>query len=132
MTHATFKHLYCTHTGLAPEPALQHLFRQCIPLWRRPAMALIHWFDPAAFQLDWTVIQEAAMATNHTEVETAVDSLHYRGRRDLSFWRDFLGFRISGRRLLEVADSLMVRTQVSEEERHAALREQLAALDRPA
>lgn len=130
MTHATFKHLYCAKTGLTSEPALQHLFRQCIPLWRRPVMALIHWFDPGAFQLDWSVIQEAAQATNHAEVETAVDSLHYRGRRELSFWRDFLGFRISGRRLLEIADDLMTRTVVDEEERLVALRQQLAALDR--
>ncbi len=130
MTHATFKHLYCAKTGLESEPALQHLFRQCVPLWRRPAMALIHWFDPAAFQLDWSVIQEAAQATNRAEVEMAVDSLHYRGRRDLSFWRDFMGFRISGKRLLEVADSLMARTAVDEEERLLALRQDLAALDR--
>ena len=130
MTHATFKNLYCAKTGLESEPALQHLFRQCIPLWRRPVMALIHWFDPSTFQLDWSVIQEAALATNHTEVETAVDSLHYRGRRELSFWRDFLGFRISGRRLLEIADDLMTRLSVDEEERLAILRQQLAALDR--
>ncbi|HTH48405.1 MAG TPA: hypothetical protein VMB21_12910 [Candidatus Limnocylindria bacterium] len=132
MTHATFKHLYCAKTGLQSEPALQHLFRQCIPLWKRPVMALIHWLDPSAFQLDWSVIQEAGEATSHTEVETAVDLLHYRGRRELSFWRDFLGFRISGKRLLELADQLMAREQISEEERLVALRQALAALDRPA
>ncbi len=132
MTHATFRHLYCARTGLSSEAALQHLFRQCIPLWKRPVMALIHWLDPSVFQLDWAVIQEAAEATNHAEVETAVDLLHYRGRRDLSFWRDFLGFRISGKRLLQLADSLMVRPAISEEERVQALRQALAALDRTA
>ncbi len=132
MTHATFKHLYCAKTGLSSEPALQHLFQQCIPLWKRPAMALIHWIDPSAFQIDWTVIQEAAEATDRTEVETAVDLLHYRGRRELTFWRDFLGFRISGQRLLQLADSLMIRPAISEEERVLALRQALAALDRTA
>jgi hypothetical protein len=132
MTHATFRHLYCAKTGLSPEPALQHLFRQCIPPWKRPVMALIHWFDPSAFQLDWSVIQEAAQATNPAEVETAVDLLHYRGRREPSFWRDFMGLRISGKRLLSLADSLMDRPVISEEERVLALRQALAALDRPA
>jgi hypothetical protein len=49
------------------------------------------------------VVEDALNATRPEQVKLAIADLHDPARRRRVFWRDSLGLRVSGRRLLAVA-----------------------------
>jgi hypothetical protein len=122
MTPSTLLELYCTRHGRKPELFVEEAFVRCIVPWRRPLVLLVRWLDPDLFAHDRFVLEEAAKATSYDDVVSAVDLLHYRARREFSFWRDLLGLRISGRRLLDLADALFVCKEVGPEQKVAEAR----------
>jgi hypothetical protein len=58
---------------------------------------------PKAFAQDVSVVEDALNATRPEQVKLAIADLHDPARRRRVFWRDSLGLRVSGRRLLAVA-----------------------------
>jgi hypothetical protein len=63
------------------------------------------WIQPKAFAQDVSVVEDALNATRPEQVKLAITDLHDRARRRPIFWRDSLGLRVSGRRLLVVAQT---------------------------
>ena len=83
--------------------AQRRLLFQSMPVWKRPIWQIVEWLNPSSFDHDRDVIREASLAKSIEEVKSSVDMLHYRGRRQARFCRDYLGFRISGRKLMRLA-----------------------------
>jgi hypothetical protein len=89
----------------ACEPAEVSLWAlmECVSPWKRPLYRLACWIQPKAFAQDVSVVEDALNATRPEQVKLAITDLHDRARRRPIFWRDSLGLRVSGRRLLVVA-----------------------------
>jgi hypothetical protein len=76
---------------------------ECVSPWKRPQYQLARWIQPKAFTQDVSVVEDALNATRPEQVKLAITDLHDRARRRPIFWRDSLGLRVSGRRLLVLA-----------------------------
>lgn len=78
---------------------------ECVSPWKRPAYRLARWLEPKAFSQDVSVVEDALNATRPDQVKLAIADLHDPARRRAVFWRDSLGLRVSGRRLLAIAQA---------------------------
>ena len=76
---------------------------ECVSPWKRSLYQLARWIQPKAFAQDVSAVEDALNATRPEQVKLAIADLHDRARRRPVFWRDSLGLRVSGRRLLVVA-----------------------------
>jgi hypothetical protein len=76
---------------------------ECVSPWKRLLYRLACGIQPKAFAQDVSVVEDALNATRPEQVKLAITDLHDRARRRPLFWRDSLGLRVSGRRLLVVA-----------------------------
>jgi len=76
---------------------------ECVSPWKRPQYRLARWLHPKAFAQDVGVVEDALNATRPEQVKLAITDLHDRARRRPLFWRDALGLRVFGRRLLSLA-----------------------------
>ena len=76
---------------------------ECVSPWKRSLYQLARWIQPKAFAQDVSAVEDALNATWPEQVKLAIADLHDRARRRPVFWRDSLGLRVSGRRLLVVA-----------------------------
>lgn len=103
---------FAEHIGRPLPAARRRLFYACIPWWRRPFVVLLEWVVQDTFRLDWAVIDDVAQRRSFEEVAHAVDVYRYRTSGDRSFVRRRLGFRISGRRLLDLAVALFGEPEV--------------------
>ena len=76
---------------------------ECVSPWKRSLYQLARWIQPKAFAQDVSAVEDALNATRPEQVKLAIADLHDRARRRPVFWSDSLGLRVSGRRLLIVA-----------------------------
>jgi hypothetical protein len=76
---------------------------ECVSPWKRPQYRLARWLHPRAFTQDVSVVEDALNATRPEQVKLAIADLHDPARRRPLFWRDSLGLRVSGRRILALA-----------------------------
>jgi len=76
---------------------------ECVYPWKRPLYRFACAVHPKAFAQDVSVVEDALNATRPEQVKLAIADLHDPARRRRVFWRDSLGLRVSGRRLLAVA-----------------------------
>ncbi|HTH47759.1 MAG TPA: hypothetical protein VMB21_09635, partial [Candidatus Limnocylindria bacterium] len=71
--------------------------------WKRPIALLIQALWPGAFRPDFAVLSESADAHAVFQVSSIANDLRVRIEDRVNPVRDWLGLRISGRRLVEVA-----------------------------
>ena len=101
----SFREVYSRRTGIAPEQFERALFARCLPWWKRWAALVICSLWPRAFEPDFAVLSEAADAHAVFQVSSIATDLRVRLEDRVNPVRDWLGLRISGRRLVEVAAS---------------------------
>lgn len=105
-----FRAAFARRFSRSPESFEREVFVRCVPPWYRPvAWAIIRWV-PSWFSQDWQVLQDVARAASLEEVR--VLSGDFRGgiRHRRSLIRDRIGFRVSGRRLLQLARHVLAAT----------------------
>lgn len=73
-------------------------------------MKLIELVLPGSFRIDWAVIDDAGSSRSPSEVGHAVEIFRYRTRGDRSWLRMRMGFRLSGKRILEFANEEFSRS----------------------
>ncbi len=101
----SFRDVYSRRNGIAPEQFEGVIFARCLTWWKRPAALLIRSVWPRAFAPDFAVISEAGDAHAVFQVSSIANDLRVRKEDGVNPVRDWLGLRISGRRLVEVAAS---------------------------
>jgi len=93
----------CQRRKTTPAAAAEWLLYQTIPWSRRLVVRLIRLFSSGAFAHDRHVIGEASRALSVSEVSDAVNLLRRAPNHEQTFLREFVGCRVSGRRLLSIA-----------------------------
>lgn len=73
-------------------------------------MRLFEALFPGRFQVDWSTITSVGNCRTMAEVEQVVEIFRYRSKGDHSWLRMGLGFRASGRRLLNFAGTVLPQT----------------------
>jgi hypothetical protein len=99
----TLRQRLATLRACEPAEVSRWALMECVSPWKRPQYRLACWIQPKAFAQDLSVVEDALNATRPEQVKLAITDLHDRARRRPLFWRDSLGLRVSGRRLLAVA-----------------------------
>ncbi len=98
LRHRLAKQLACDASAVGSWALLE-----CVSPTKRPLYRLARWIQPSAFTQDVSVVEDALNALRPEQVKLAIADLHDPARRRRVFWRDSLGLRVSGRRLLAVA-----------------------------
>lgn len=109
MPELTLLERFAERKGVAPAVAREKLFAATIPGWRRPMVRLIGLLVPDAFRLDRSFVEDAGRGRSLREVEHAIEIFRYRSQGEKSWVRNQLGFRASGRRVVELAAKLFAR-----------------------
>ena len=99
----TLRQRLATLRACEPAEVSPWALMECVSPWKRPLYRLACWIQPKAFAQDVSVVEDALNATRPEQVKLAIADLHDPARRRRVFWRDSLGLRVSGRRLLAVA-----------------------------
>lgn len=89
--------------ALPSEKAADLLLRGAVPPVKRPLFLLLDAFSPDLFRVDREVVSDVLRSRSVEEVHQAITYMHSRMRRPHNFFRDVLGIRISGQRLLRLA-----------------------------
>jgi hypothetical protein len=103
----SFRDVYSRRTGIAPQQFERVLFSLCLPWWKRPAALLIRRVWPRAFAPDFAVLAESGDAHAVFQVSSIANDLRVRVEEGINPVRNWLGLRISGRRLVELAASYL-------------------------
>lgn len=98
---------YAERLRLSREEAQQRLFYECVPNWKRGFVRIHGLLRPRLYQADWRLVEEAGNATNYQGVLDALDRWNHRSPSVQSYARNRWHWRISGRRLLAVAVTLL-------------------------
>ncbi len=109
MPELTLLERFAEQQGVAPDIARKQLFAATIPGWRLRFVWLFGLIVPAAFRLDRSFVEDAGRSRSLREVEHAVEIFRYRSQGEKSWIRNQLGFRASGRRVVELAATLFAR-----------------------
>jgi hypothetical protein len=109
MPELTLLERFAKQQGVAPDVARKQLFAATIPGWRRPFMRLFGLILTDAFRLDRSFVEDAGRSHSLREVEHAVEIFRYRSQGEKSWVRNQLGFRASGRRVVDLAAKLFAR-----------------------
>lgn len=99
----TLRHRLAKQLACDPSAVGGWALLECVPPTKRPIYRLARWIQPAVFAQDLSVVEDALNALRPEEVKLAIADLHDPARRRRVFWRDTLGLRVSGRRLLALA-----------------------------
>jgi hypothetical protein len=100
----SFKQAFCDHYGCKPEEFESLVFGKCMHRRARPFVWLIRMFRPDSFGADFHVIRQVGETTNLMEAMVEIDS-YAQGRKGRV--GDFFRVRISGKRLLRVAQKFL-------------------------
>ncbi len=96
-------HFFCRRFSCPEADAERRLLMKCVPLWKKPVWLVVERISRMSFQHDRDAVREALRAVNLRDVAGVVETLHYRGRVNPSFWRNAFRLRLSGRRLQTIA-----------------------------
>jgi len=102
----TFREMACARYGWSPEHFVGKTFFHCIQPWHRPLVWLLWPWRRRIYAADLDLIERVAAMTTYNDIyQVAQDFAD--SRRERHFFRDILGMRPHGRRLLAMArDSL--------------------------
>ena len=99
----TLRQRLATLRACQPAEVSRWALMECVSPWKRLLYQFACWIQPKAFAQDVSVVEDALNSTRPEQVKLAIADLHDPARRRPIFWRDSLGLRVSGRRLLAVA-----------------------------
>lgn len=99
----TFKAAFCDHYRCKPEQFETMVFRLCLHRRARLVAWLFPLFHLDFFDADFAVIRHLGNSTNIVEAMAEIDA--YTGNNETrgNLWHDTWGFRVSGKRLLGLA-----------------------------
>lgn len=102
----SFRELACARYGWKGHAFVGRTFLHCVLPWQRPVVWLLRPFWERFYRPDLRIIEKVADMTSYNDVyQVAQDFAD--SRRDRNLFRDRLGIRPHGRRLLAMArDSL--------------------------
>jgi hypothetical protein len=101
----TLRHRWALLRACDPAEVAPWALLECVSPWKRPLYRVARWLQPRAFAQDVGVVEDALNASRPDQVKLAIADLHDPARRRRVFWRDSLGLRVSGRRLLAMAQA---------------------------
>lgn len=99
---------YAQALNLSADAAGWRLFLECVPRWQRGFVRLHCRLRPRLYACDWRLIREAGLATTLQAVDDALDRWQHCAPCARSWGREWFHWRVSGRRLLNVARQSLV------------------------
>lgn len=106
---ATIKERACEELGWDEARVVEQLYFHCLT-WRHRLMARLLWpFRERLFSEDLRVMEKVVTYESYNDVWVLARDFAYPHRAG-SFWRDTMGIRPRGRRLLQLAKELLVET----------------------
>jgi hypothetical protein len=112
LPNQSFGSLYARKCGCDEAAVVDRLFRESTPPWKRPLAVALQRVSGSVFEPDRDVIRDAIEAEDYGAVLRAVEGLRGHRARAGRFWRETLGIRVSGRRLLRIAAGAFGRTSL--------------------
>ena|SRR5688572_16471959 len=109
---ADFRQLFCKAAQCAAADFESRMFKKCLFRHALPFAWLIR-SKQEFFREDLEMLRDVASAHNTSEVISELNRFYGRNKRDNSFLRTHMFFRISGKRVLRVYRSLAVEGPVS-------------------
>jgi hypothetical protein len=106
MPDLTLLERYAKQRGVTPEVARGQMFGISLAGWRMPLVGLLNSLRPDVLRIDRSFVDDAGRCRSLKEVEHAVEIFRYRSRGDTTWIRNRLGFRASGRRILDLAEEV--------------------------
>lgn len=106
MPDSTLLERFARQRGVTPEAARGQMLVRSLARWRVPFIGLLNVIQPDALRIDRAFVDDVGRCRSIKEVEHAVEIFRYRSRGDTSWIRNRLGFRASGRRVLDLAEEL--------------------------
>lgn len=103
----TFKEAAIAELGWKESKVVDRLFRSSIMPQHQPILWLLWPFRHRLYREDLAVLEQVLGLSSYNEVAQFAREFGH-PHRDMSFWRDRVGVRPRGRRLLEVAKKVLV------------------------
>lgn len=109
----SFQKLFCVHFGVPDSEFADELLRRCLPLHARILLALVRRLNPTAFALDLEIVRHFGVVTSLQEALREANTLRYAYRNSSRTLRYGLRVRVSGRRLMALAQQLYTQPNSS-------------------
>lgn len=106
-TVPTFRHAFARNRHLDPAAFERVVFVRCLPAWCRPLGFVLIRCVPSWFNRDLQILQDVSGASSLEEVRALSGDFRGGVRHRSSLVRDWLGIRVSGRRVLALACEVM-------------------------
>ena len=103
----TVAEAYCARHHCPPSRFEERVFRECLHSHAAPFASLLFRLSPKRFREDQLVIQQVGLARTLEEVDAALSDFQYINHSQPHWLRTSLRFRVSGRRLRTMAESLL-------------------------
>ena len=101
----TFKELCCRRLGIPNDAFEKKVLLACLPsqYW---LLGVLRWhLNRAYFKRDLEIVRAVADCTSLRDIRSEITFLHH--QKTAGFQRNFLGFRLSGKRLLSFANKFL-------------------------
>ncbi|MFM7099916.1 MAG: hypothetical protein ACKOET_18495 [Verrucomicrobiota bacterium] len=106
----TFKEAVIAELGWREARVVERLFRSAVLPRHQPILWLLWPFRQRLFREDLAVMEKMLALSSYNDVAQLAREFGH-PHRDLTFWRDRVGVRPRGRRLLETAKRVLVEPQ---------------------
>ncbi len=103
-----FREAVCRKFGCAPEAYPETVFSHCLYPHAAGSVKLIRWLKPDYFAADFELIHQIATVTEMRQVRAEVENHRYHNP-SATLLRRFLRIRLSGRRVIQLADQIFAR-----------------------
>jgi hypothetical protein len=101
----TFREVCCGRLGISTEAFEKKVLLACLPSYYW-LLGVLRWhLNRSYFQRDLEIIRAVAGCTSVRDVRSEITYYHH--QRTVGFQRNFLRFRISGKRLLSFANKFL-------------------------
>jgi hypothetical protein len=107
----TFRKLFCELEKCADDRFEKVVFWKALRRRTLPVAWILHLLNPVRFSLDFDIIRQVGSATSYYEVEAISNSLRFDYGGDNKFFRRVLGVRLSGRRILRLANTVFAASK---------------------
>jgi hypothetical protein len=101
----TFRDVCCGRLGIPPEAFEQKVLLACLPSYYW-LLGLLRWhLNRSYFKRDLEIVRAVADCTSVRDIRSEITFFHH--QKTPGFQRNFLHFRISGKRLLSFANKVL-------------------------
>jgi hypothetical protein len=102
-----FSERFAAARGVDPKEVENRVLLAGLPwFWRQVAFISGGWKNPSALGPDRGLVRQCLVTESAKEVLVEVKTFHYRELHFVPVWRRLTGFRVSGQRLLRIAESV--------------------------